>query len=150
MKNRVPIPVFPMKTVPADRSILHRVGTGCPLPRWQYGGSTSPIVPGRTRGRCPGAHARMWKEAHLAKPAKRKPNAQIMAPLTPSASLAEVVGAKALPRTEVTKKIWQYIKRNGLQDKKNGRMINADEKLNAVFGGKKQVSMFEMTKLISK
>ncbi len=81
---------------------------------------------------------------------KRKPNAKFMAPLTPSASLAEVVGAKALPRTEVTKKIWQYIKRNGLQDKKNRRMINADEKLNAVFGGKKQVSMFEMTKLISK
>jgi chromatin remodeling complex protein RSC6 len=73
-----------------------------------------------------------------------------MAPLTPSSSLAAVVGAKALPRTEVTKKIWQYIKKNGLQDKKNRRMINADAKLNAVFGGKKQVSMFEMTKLVSK
>jgi len=82
--------------------------------------------------------------------AKRKPNAKFMAPLTPSSSLAAVVGAKALPRTEVTKKIWQYIKRNGLQDKKNRRMINADAKLNVVFGGKKQVSMFEMTKLVSK
>ena len=81
---------------------------------------------------------------------KRKPNAKFMAPLTPSSSLAAVVGAKALPRTEVTKKIWQYIKKNGLQDKKNRRMINADAKLNAVFGGKKQVSMFEMTKLVSK
>jgi chromatin remodeling complex protein RSC6 len=86
----------------------------------------------------------------LAKPTKRKPNAKFMAPLQPSASLSEVVGAKPIPRTEVTKKIWQYIKRNGLQDKKNRRMINADEKLGVVFGGKKQVSMFEMTKLISK
>ena len=81
---------------------------------------------------------------------KRKPNAKFMAPLTPSNVLAEVVGAKAIPRTEVTKKIWAYIKKNGLQDKKNRRMINADGKLGAVFGGKKQVSMFEMTKLISK
>ena len=81
---------------------------------------------------------------------KRKPNAKFMAPLTPSAALAEVVGDKAIPRTEVTKKIWAYIKRNGLQDKKNRRMINADAKLNVVFGGKRQVSMFEMTKLISK
>jgi len=82
--------------------------------------------------------------------AKRKPNAKFMAPLCPSPALAEVIGAKALPRTEVTKKIWQYIKKNGLQDKKNRRMINADEKLLAVFGNKKQVSMFEMTKLVSK
>ena len=81
---------------------------------------------------------------------KRKPNAKFMAPLTPSSALAEVVGDKAIPRTEVTKKVWAYIKRNGLQDKKNRRMINADAKLNVVFGGKRQVSMFEMTKLISK
>jgi chromatin remodeling complex protein RSC6 len=88
----------------------------------------------------------------LAKKAKskRKPNAKFMAPLTPSSALAEVVGDKAIPRTEVTKKVWAYIKRNGLQDKKNRRMINADAKLNVVFGGKRQVSMFEMTKLISK
>ena len=82
--------------------------------------------------------------------AKRKPNAAFMKPLNPSSSLAAIIGAKAMPRTEVTKKIWQYIKRNGLQDKKNRRMINADEKLGPVFGGKKQVSMFEMTKLVSK
>ena len=81
---------------------------------------------------------------------KRKPNAKFMAPLTPSSALAAVVGAKALPRTEVTKKIWQYIKKNGLQDRKNRRMINADDNLGAVFGGKKQVSMFEMTKLVSR
>ena len=83
-------------------------------------------------------------------PTKRKPNAAFMKPLTPDTHLAAVVGAKALPRTEVTKKIWAYIKKNGLQDKKNRRMINADDKLKAVFGGKKQVNMFEMTKLVSK
>jgi chromatin remodeling complex protein RSC6 len=82
--------------------------------------------------------------------AKRKPNAAFMKPVTPSATLAEVVGAKAMPRTEVTKKLWAYIKKNGLQDKKNKRMINADDKLKAVFGGKGQVSMFEMTKLVSR
>jgi upstream activation factor subunit UAF30 len=81
--------------------------------------------------------------------AKRKPNAAFMKPLTPSAMLAAVVGASPLPRTEVTKKIWDYIKKNKLQDAINRRMINADEKLRAVFGGKKSVSMFEMTKLVS-
>ena len=84
------------------------------------------------------------------KAAKRKPNAAFMKPMTPSATLATVIGGSAMPRTEVTKKIWAYIKRNGLQDKKNKRMINADEKLKPVFGGKSQVSMFEMTKLVSK
>ena len=87
------------------------------------------------------------------KPAKkkvaRKPNAAFMKPVTPSALLAAVIGDKAVPRTEVTSKIWAYIKKSGLQDKINRRMINADEKLKAVFGGKKQVSMFEMTKLVS-
>ena len=82
--------------------------------------------------------------------AKRKPNAAFMKPVQPSAALSEVVGSKAIPRTEVTKKLWAYIKKNGLQDKKNKRMINADDKLKAVFGGKGQVSMFEMTKLVSK
>ena len=83
-------------------------------------------------------------------PTKRKPNAAFMKPVQPDTHLAAVVGAKAIPRTEVTKKIWAYIKKNGLQDKKNRRMINADDKLKAVFGGKKQVNMFEMTKLVSK
>ena len=73
-----------------------------------------------------------------------------MKPVQPDTHLAAVVGTKAMPRTEVTKKIWAYIKKNGLQDKKNRRMINADDKLKAVFGGKKQVNMFEMTKLVSK
>ena len=82
--------------------------------------------------------------------AKRKPNAAFMKAMNPTATLAAVIGANAMPRTEVTKKIWAYIKRNGLQDKKNRRMINADEKLKPVFGGKSQVSMFEMTKLVNK
>jgi chromatin remodeling complex protein RSC6 len=81
---------------------------------------------------------------------KRKPNAAFMKAMTPSSTLAAVIGSSAMPRTEVTKKIWSYIKRNGLQDKKNKRMINSDEKLKPVFGGKSQVSMFEMTKLVSK
>jgi upstream activation factor subunit UAF30 len=81
---------------------------------------------------------------------KRKPNAAFMKPVTPSALLAEVVGAKPIPRTEVTKKLWAYIKKNGLQDKKNRRMINGDAKLKAVFGGKASVNMFAMTKLVSK
>jgi chromatin remodeling complex protein RSC6 len=80
---------------------------------------------------------------------KRKPNAAFMKAMTPTAILAAVVGEKAIPRTEVTKKIWDYIKKNKLQDAINRRMINADDKLKAVFGGKKQVSMFEMTKLVN-
>lgn len=79
----------------------------------------------------------------------RKPNAAFMKPLTPSKELAEIVGAANLPRTEVVKKIWVYIKKHGLQDAKNKRTINADDKLKAVFGGRKSVSMFEMTKLVS-
>ena len=82
--------------------------------------------------------------------AKRKPNAAFMKPVQPSAALSEVVGSKAMPRTEVTKKLWAYIKKNGLQDKKNKRQINADDKLKAVFGGKASVNMFAMTKLVSK
>ena len=81
---------------------------------------------------------------------KRKPNAAFMKPVQPSAALSEVVGSKAIPRTEATKKLWAYIKKNGLQDKKNKRMINSDETLKTVFGGKKTVNMFEMTKLVSK
>jgi len=89
--------------------------------------------------------------AKAKKPAtKRKPNAAFMKPMTPSAKLAAVVGSSPLPRTEVTSKLWGYIKKNNLQDKANRRMINADDKLRDVFGGKTQVSMFEMTKLVSK
>jgi chromatin remodeling complex protein RSC6 len=90
------------------------------------------------------------KKAAAKKPAaKRKPNAAFMKPMTPSSILSAVVGSMPLPRTEVTKKIWDYIKKNKLQDNMNKRLINADEKLRAVFGGKSKVSMFEMTKLVS-
>jgi upstream activation factor subunit UAF30 len=85
-----------------------------------------------------------------AKKSARKPNAAFMAAMTPSSELAAVVGAKPLPRTEVTKKLWAYIKKNGLQDQKNRRMIKADDSLRAVFGGKSTVNMFEMTKLVNK
>ena len=84
------------------------------------------------------------------KKSARKPNAAIMAPLTPSATLAEVIGSKPVPRTEVIKQIWNYIKKNGLQDSKNRRMINADVKLKPLFDGKDQISMFELAKVVSK
>ena len=93
------------------------------------------------------------KPAKAAKPAakkaKRKPNAAFMKPVQPDEKLAAVVGSKALPRTELTKKIWEYIRKHKLQDAKNKRQINADDALKAVFNGKKSVTMFEMTKLVS-
>ena len=84
------------------------------------------------------------------KRAKRKPNAAFMKPVQPDAKLAEVVGSTPLPRTQLTKKLWAYIKRHRLQDSKNRRMINADANLKPVFNGKSKVSMFEMTKLVNK
>jgi upstream activation factor subunit UAF30 len=81
---------------------------------------------------------------------KRAPNPAFMKPMQPSADLAAVVGEQAMPRTEVTKRLWGYIKRRGLQDKNNRRMINADDNLRPVFGGKRQVSMFEMTRMVNK
>lgn len=84
-----------------------------------------------------------------AKKTKRAPNAAFMKPVTPDEKLAKVVGDKPLPRTELTKKLWAYIRKNGLQDAKKRPQINADDALKAVFNGKKQVSMFEMTKLVS-
>jgi chromatin remodeling complex protein RSC6 len=89
------------------------------------------------------------KTAKKKKSSGRKPNAAFMAPVTPSAALSEVVGSKPLPRTELTKKLWAYIKKNGLQDQKNRRMIKADERLRPIFG-KPQVNMFEMTSLVNK
>jgi chromatin remodeling complex protein RSC6 len=83
------------------------------------------------------------------KKSARKPNAAFMKPVQPDAALSEIVGSKPLPRTELTKKLWDYIKKNHLQDSKDKRKINADDKLKAVFDGKKAVSMFEMTKLVS-
>ena len=95
----------------------------------------------------------MAKKAAAKKAAKkpaRKANAAFMKPVQPSEALAAVVGSKAIPRTEVTKKLWAYIKKNGLQDAKNRRMINADAPLKVVFGGKASVNMFDMTKLVGK
>jgi chromatin remodeling complex protein RSC6 len=94
--------------------------------------------------------AKKGKRKAAKKASKRKPSAAFMKPMMPSTALGEVIGTKALPRTEVTKKLWQYIKRKGLQDKKNRRNINADDSLKAVFGGRSTVNMFEMTKLVSK
>lgn len=88
--------------------------------------------------------------ATTTKTADRKPSAAFMKPMTPSASLAAVIGAKPVPRTEVTKLLWEYIKKNNLQDPKDKRTINADAALKAVFAGKASVSMFEMTKLVGK
>jgi upstream activation factor subunit UAF30 len=90
------------------------------------------------------------KPAKKSSGAKRKPNAAFMKELQPSEDLAQVIGSKPIPRTEVVKKLWAYIRKNNLQDAKERRMINADDKLRPVFGGKKQVSMFEMTKLVNK
>jgi upstream activation factor subunit UAF30 len=88
--------------------------------------------------------------AKKAKKSNRKPSAAFMKPMTPSPALGEVVGSKPLPRTEVTKKLWAYIKKNKLQDQKNKRMIKADDNLKTVFGGKATVNMFEMTKLVNR
>jgi upstream activation factor subunit UAF30 len=88
--------------------------------------------------------------AKAAKAKKRQPNAAFMKPVTPSPARAEIIGSKPIPRTEVTKKLWAYIKKNGLQDPKNKRMIKADAELKPVFGGKATVNMFEMTKLVGK
>ena len=86
----------------------------------------------------------------MAKTTTKKPSSAFMKPMTPSAALAAVIGPKPVPRTEVTKKLWAYIKKQGLQDDKDKRTFNADAALKAVFGGKSKVNMFEMTKLISK
>jgi len=114
-------------------------------------------APKKAAAKKPAKKAAPKKAAKKAAPKKaakkksaRKPSAAFMKPLTPSADLAAIVGSKGLPRTEVVKKLWVYIKANKLQDSKNKRMINADAKLKPVFGGKAQVSMFDMAKLISK
>ncbi len=88
------------------------------------------------------------KEAAPAKKAARKPNAAFMAPLAPSDNLAAVIGNKPMPRTEIVKKVWEYIKKHGLQDSKNKRMINADDKLKTLFG-KGQISMFELARIVN-
>ena len=107
-------------------------------------------APKKAAAKKPAAKKAPAKKKAAKKPAaKRKPNAAFMKPMTPSGALAAIVGALPLPRTEVTKKVWDYIKKNKLQDVINKRMINADEKMKQILG-KAQVSMFEMTKLINK
>ncbi len=109
---------------------------------------------GKKRRAAKGRKSAKRKTSRRASPRKaksrRKPNAAFMRPMSVTSALGEVVGHRAIPRTEVTKKLWAYIKRNRLQDSVNRRMINADDKLQRVFGGKRKVSMFEMTKLVSK
>ncbi|HET7585076.1 MAG TPA: SWIB/MDM2 domain-containing protein [Gemmatimonadaceae bacterium] len=95
------------------------------------------------------ARRKAGKKTRKAARKKRAPNPAFMRPMQPDASLAAVVGDRPMPRTEITKRLWTYIKKNGLQDKKERRMINADDKLRAVFNGKRQVSMFEMTRLVN-
>ncbi|MGH7527007.1 MAG: SWIB/MDM2 domain-containing protein [Gemmatimonadales bacterium] len=98
----------------------------------------------------PAARKTARKSARKSSAKKRTPSAAFMKPMQPSSALAAVVGSSAIPRTEVTKKLWAYIKRNGLQDSKNRRAINADDKLRPVFGGRSQVSMFDMTKMVNR
>jgi chromatin remodeling complex protein RSC6 len=100
--------------------------------------------------KAPAKKAAAKKKAPAKKAGKRTPNAAFMKAMQPSAQLSAVVGSSPMPRTEVTKKLWQYIKRKGLQDAKNRRMINADDALKPIFGGKSQVSMFDMTKMVNK
>jgi upstream activation factor subunit UAF30 len=114
-------------------------------------------APKKAAAKKPAKKAAPKKAAKPAKKAKapkkksaRKPNAAFMKALTPSGTLAGIIGGGALPRTEAVKKMWGYIKKNGLQDKKNRRMINADAKLKELFGGKGQVSMFDLAKILSK
>ena len=105
---------------------------------------------GAKRGGAKKARGSARKASKKRSGAKRAPNPAFMKPMQPDAALAAVVGNNPMPRTEITKKLWQYIKRNGAQDQKERRMINADDKLRPVFGGKNKVSMFEMTKLVAK
>ena len=114
------------------------------------GGKKAAKRRGAKKGGARKATKRAAKKKGGAKRAKRAPNPAFMRPMQPDAALGAVVGSSPMPRTEVTKKLWGYIKRNGLQDAKERRMINADDKLKAVFNGKGKVSMFEMTKLVNK
>ncbi|HEX7327576.1 MAG TPA: SWIB/MDM2 domain-containing protein [Casimicrobiaceae bacterium] len=122
--------------------------TAAKKPAAKKGAARKPAAK-KSAAKKPAAKKAAAKKPAAKKAAKRKPNAAFMKAMTPSSVLAAVVGSMPMPRTEVTKKIWDYIKKNKLQDAVNKRLINADEKLRAVFGGKNKVSMFEMTKLVS-
>ena len=125
--------------------------TAAKKPAAKKSATKKPAAPKKSAAKKPAAKKSAAKKPAAPKKAaaKRKPNAAFMKAMQPSSVLAAVVGAMPMPRTEVTKKIWDYIKKNKLQDAVNRRLINADEKLRAVFGGKSKVSMFEMTKLVS-
>jgi len=111
--------------------------------------ATKKAAPKKAAAKKGGAAKKATAKKSGAKKSARKPNAAFMAPLTPSSQLAEVIGNKGMPRTEIVKKIWEYIKKNNLQDKKNRRMLNADAKLKPIFG-KDQISMFELAKVVNK
>jgi upstream activation factor subunit UAF30 len=111
--------------------------------------ATKKAAPKKAAAKKGGAAKKATAKKAGAKKSARKPNAAFMAPLTPSSQLAEVIGNKGMPRTEIVKKIWEYIKKNNLQDKKNRRMLNADAKLKPIFG-KDQISMFELAKVVNK
>ncbi|MGC4084673.1 MAG: SWIB/MDM2 domain-containing protein [Vicinamibacterales bacterium] len=112
--------------------------------------ATKKAAPKKKAAAKPAKKAAAKPAKKAAKKSARKPNAAFMRPVTPSETLAAIVGPKPVPRTEITKKLWAYIKKNGLQDKTNRRQINADAALKAVFGGKSSVDMFSMTKLVGK
>ncbi len=133
-----------MKKAPAKKAATKKAA-----PAKKAATKKAPAKKAATKKAAPAKKAPAKKAAAKKAPAKKRtPSAAFMKPMTPSAALAAVIGDKALPRTEVTKKVWEYIKKNGLQDKVKRTMINADAKLKEVLG-KAQVSMFEMTKAIS-
>src|SRR5262252_2994503 len=137
----MPIAVAPSDQPPGRRTMATKKGKKS---------KKSAKKAGKKSARKPAKKAKKAAPKKKKAASKRKPNAAFMKAMTPSTTLAAVVGSMPLPRTEVTKKIWDYIKRNKLQDAINRRMINADEKLRQVFGGRSKVSMFEMTKLVNK
>jgi upstream activation factor subunit UAF30 len=133
------------KAAPARRSAAK--ATKRPAARKTATKASKKAAPKKAAAKKPAAKKAAPKKAASK---KRAPNPAFMKPMQPSAQLGAVVGTNAMPRSEITKKVWAYIKKQGLQDQKNRRMINADDKLGPVFGNKKQVSMFEMTKLVNK
>jgi chromatin remodeling complex protein RSC6 len=120
-------------------------------PAKKAGGAAAKKAPRRRplRRRRPPRRVAPRRRAAKRTTAKRAPNPAFMKAMTPSADLAAVVGNNPMPRTEITKKVWEYIRKNNLQDQQNKRQINADDNLRRVFGGKRSVSMFEMTKLVN-
>lgn len=144
----VRIDLFPEVRMAKKRPVARRKVRKAPAKRTARRRTQKRAAKRQARGAAKGRTKRAARGA--TKRSKRKPSAAFMKPMQPDAALAAVVGDKPLPRTEITKRLWAYVKRRGLQDKKNRRMINADDNLRAVFNGKRQVSMFEMTKLVNR